>query len=113
MSELKPCPFCGGKYVQVRYIGGEWQEPSAFVSGYRGECCSCYAITAAYGTEAEAAAAWNTRHVETCRLPETYIDHGSIEYNGTTSWRLCSACGAEVLADPANYCPNCGRKVEG
>lgn len=48
----------------------------------------------------------------TCRLPETRIDHGSIEYNGTTSWRLCSACGAEVLADPANYCPNCGRKVE-
>lgn len=48
----------------------------------------------------------------TCRLPETRIDHGSIQYNGTTSWRLCSACGAEVLADPANFCPNCGRRVE-
>lgn len=48
---------------------------------------------------------------EDCKLPETRIDHGSIEYNGVTEWRRCSACGAEVLAYPAHYCPSCGRKV--
>jgi hypothetical protein len=47
----------------------------------------------------------------TCRIPETRIDHGSIEYNGMTAWRRCSACGAEVLASPPHYCPNCGRRV--
>lgn len=59
--DLKPCPFCGSKFTQVCYLGGKWQEPSAFDSGYRGECCDCGAITAAYATEAEAAEAWNTR----------------------------------------------------
>ena len=61
MSELKPCPFCGSEFTQVRYMGGEWQEPSAFSSGYRGECCDCGATTAACATEAAAAAAWNRR----------------------------------------------------
>lgn len=59
--ELLPCPFCGSKYTQVRYMGGKWQEPSAFDSGYRGECCDCGVITAAYGTADEAIAAWNHR----------------------------------------------------
>ena len=49
----------------------------------------------------------------TCTLPETRVDHGSIEYNGVTEWRKCSACGEEVLSYPAHYCPNCGRKVVG
>ena len=48
----------------------------------------------------------------TCNLPETRIDHGSIEYNGTTEWRRCSECGEEVMAYPARFCPNCGREVE-
>ena len=47
----------------------------------------------------------------TCTLPETRVDHGSIEYNGVTEWRKCSACGEEVLAYPTHFCPNCGRKV--
>lgn len=48
----------------------------------------------------------------TCTLPETCVDHGSIEYNGVTEWRECSACGEEVLAYPANFCPSCGRRVK-
>lgn len=63
-TTLLSCPFCGGEYVQVRYIGGKWQEPSAFDSGYRGECCDCGVITTACDTEAEAIAAWNTRASE-------------------------------------------------
>ena len=59
--ETLPCPFCSSEFTQVRYMGGEWQEQSAFSSGYRGECCDCGATTAAYDTEAEAVAAWNMR----------------------------------------------------
>lgn len=46
-----------------------------------------------------------------CELPTTCIDHGHIEYNGVAEWRKCSGCGREILAYPANFCPNCGRKV--
>ena len=60
-TTLLSCPFCGGEYAQVRYMGGKWQEPSAFDSGYRGECCDCGVITAACDTEAEAISAWNSR----------------------------------------------------
>lgn len=47
-----------------------------------------------------------------CELPTTCIDHGHIEYNGVTDWRKCSGCGREILAYPANFCPNCGRSVK-
>lgn len=107
--ELKSCPFCGGEYTQVRYIG--WESPSAFDSGYRAECCDCGVITAAYPTEAGAIAAWNTRHVETCRI----TSKGEPEYDVITRDYEFS-CGHTIawghVYEP-NYCPNCGRKVEG
>lgn len=59
--KTKHCPFCGSKYTQVRYMGFKRHEPSAFSNGYRGECCSCGATTAAYDTEADAMRAWNAR----------------------------------------------------
>lgn len=51
MSELKPCPFCGGE---------------AEIMGYRYDCkwiiCKkCMAETAAYETSEQAIAAWNRR----------------------------------------------------
>lgn len=114
MSEiLKPCPFCGSKYTQVRYIG--WKSPSAFDSGYRGECCYCGLITAAYHTEAEAIDAWNTRAERTCT--NTKMDG---------SYFMCSRCHAafDMLdweGEPViwvddipqfnSYCPHCGAKV--
>lgn len=114
MSELKPCPFCGGEYTQVRYIGGEWQEPSAFESGYRGECCSCHAITAAYDTEAEAAEAWNTRHVETCHDKNGFDE--SLGFECTVCRTMVDSYMQTTCSDKReqfHYCPNCGRKVEG
>lgn len=118
MGELKPCPFCGSKYTQVRYMGGKWQGPSAFSSGYRGECCGCYAVTAAYDTEAEAIDAWNTRVERTC-TNELRPDEGR------RNFFKCSACGCTVTdcedycvnvytSDGAvgwSYCPHCGARV--
>ena len=52
MTELLPCPFCGGE-AQVR---------GSFMDGFRVECCGlCFASTQRYRTEAEAIEAWNTR----------------------------------------------------
>lgn len=131
MTELKPCPFCGGKYTQVRYIG--WESPSAFDSGYRTECCDCGVITAAYPTEEEAAAAWNTRtdyhgyeqaaieawksikkwntrHVETCKLRELDALTQTLSMVNGCAWGECSECGC-LTPDDSTYCINCGRKV--
>jgi len=113
-TTLLPCPFCGGEYAQVRYMGGKWQEPSAFDSGYRGECCDCGAITAACDTEAEAIAAWNARAERTCEMELTELSSGSAYHD---VW-LCSACGEQVeqhtvmgKSEPPRYCPNCGARV--
>ena len=61
MSELKPCPFCGGRAtVKTRYIGygsiglGEHDE-------YRVVCKECRASNDEYRRESEAIAAWNRR----------------------------------------------------
>lgn len=122
MAEFKPCPFCGSEFTQVRYIG--WKSPCAFDSGYRGECCDCLAITAAYSTEAEAIAAWNTRAERTCR--NVCEEWGKTSFAGAGTSFCCSECGAHyvdcecyyaALADAdeehirTNYCPNCGAKV--
>ncbi len=61
MSELKPCPFCGGRTTaKTRYIGygslglGSHDE-------YRVVCQECRASSDEYRYEAEAIAAWNRR----------------------------------------------------
>lgn len=91
-EELKPCPFCGSEHTQVRYMGGKWQEQSAFSSGFRGECCDCGVI------EAEAARAWNARTERTC------------EYIGDEISGGCSVCRGWLDPDCA-YCPSCGSRV--
>lgn len=59
--ELKPCPFCGSKWTQVRWIGFKDAPPSGFTPGFRGECTDCGASTTSFWSEADAAEAWNMR----------------------------------------------------
>jgi Lar family restriction alleviation protein len=54
VSELKPCPFCGGEAVRT----------PQFCMGYMGDgvkCKRCGIQTAPLQTDAEAIAAWNRR----------------------------------------------------
>jgi len=58
MSELKPCPFCGGEaVVMIDGRSGKW----TFHHDGKPNCPAAYAHYASYETEAEAIAAWNTR----------------------------------------------------
>lgn len=57
MSELKCCPFCGGKAV-VQTYGSEGGRRGV---GYRVMCRKCYVITARKSDEGDAVRAWNTR----------------------------------------------------
>lgn len=60
MTELKPCPFCGSEWVQVRWIGFSYGA-SAYEPGYRGECADCFAMTRVFLNPEDAKEAWNRR----------------------------------------------------
>lgn len=103
MSELLPCPFCGGKPTAIETHPG------------RGElyCGKCDLVMCGDNakTPEELTQAWNTRHVETCRM--IYDEEASGDELWPTEAFHCSECGKWVYAGKPNYCPNCGRKVEG
>ena len=109
MSELKPCPFCGGE-ARIYMNDSDLDNILYYCMCTNDRGCNVLPITLDHYNEAEAAAAWNTRYVETCQW----------EYpqgvNGWVGYAVCSSCGErfdECVTDTAHYCPCCGRKVEG
>lgn len=95
MSDLKPCPFCGGE-ADMNDEGAECS-PDRFWA-----CCTnhkCFVEgTGVCATEEEVAQAWNARYERTCKPI----------CKGTSI--SCDACGSE-LHDPFRFCGGCGAKV--
>ena len=60
MSELKPCPFCGGK-AEVRMF----TSTLIFV-----QCKSCLSGTSAFSSEHEAVKVWNRRYTVLFRVKQ-------------------------------------------
>lgn len=95
MSELLPCPFCGGEANTVLRNADDWHV----------ECHDCAAKSGTYGFKKYAIEAWNTRAERTCRM---------YRRGTSTDNRECSECGASYRGDvlyPLNFCPSCGAKV--
>lgn len=105
MSELKPCPFCGGEADE--YEGDYGNGIYCMMCGAMvGEPIHLEYRTTKRVSIAEAIAAWNTRHVETCENMR--------EKFGYKRLFVCSECGVSFDPDcEINYCPSCGRKVVG
>ena len=108
MTELLPCPFCGGKaYTAIGQLQNEGH-------GYVVFCDSCH-VHQSYldRTEAEAIAAWNTRAERTCKPLDYTIGSYTHKAMEKDEWycqsAVCSACGEYIPI--MNYCPNCGAKV--
>ena len=115
MSDLLPCPFCGGEAHTI--------EPARYGKSW-GVRCECGAFLGFYFTEAEAVEAWNTRADSTCRNISKEWEKTSFAHAATSF--CCSECGAHYvdcesyyagLANQkeeqirTNYCPNCGARV--
>lgn len=59
MTDIKPCPFCGGEAETLKDFDcllSEWQ--------YYIQCKKCYSSSHLYKTDDEAIAAWNRRAKE-------------------------------------------------
>ena len=102
MTELKPCPFCGGEAVLS--LGGEhFTIP---------ECANCGAkLPAQYGQDRKTKAieAWNTR-AERCGY---WMRHDESDTWECPSCHACFDLDGDTPKDKyLNYCPVCGTKLE-
>lgn len=124
MDSLKPCPFCGGE-AHTRLGGGWWVYCSGCTCEIGFEGMDENGCWGSYGTEAEAAEAWNTRAAttigqvavevvptkRTCRLEPLNAFYTDLNGLNQTEWGVCSNCGTASPID-ATYCCKCGMKVE-
>lgn len=137
MSELLPCPFCGGsaKIAQCDDEGnvrGEEYESNPWSGlGYRivHESDDCPISTGEdgynliYDSREEAISHWNRRAERTCNV--VFRSH-KVSQTQTALVKSCSGCGFEFGTEIENtfpfevtinsisipnYCPNCGAKV--
>ena len=96
MSELKPCPFCGGEGK------GVYDD-----NGYMVECDKCHAdgpfASDRYYKDdfkRRAIEAWNARAERTCRMEDNGIE------------LCCSECDRRhEYDDEPDYCMGCGARV--
>ena len=113
MSELLPCPFCGGEAFVNDDPTGNGGKPH--MSGNVGlgrlwsvECDECGADAGFWQDRDVAIAAWNSRVERTCEFtPDGMMDD--------RLWYSCSNCGGYITTDYGmpSYCPHCGARTVG
>lgn len=103
MTELKPCPFCGGS-VHMTTVNND-DLPNKMHYFLCRSCCKKITLWSKSAdlnnAEAEAIEAWNTRAERTCTAVLAKSDYAS----------TCSECGAMLANWAMQYCPNCGARV--
>lgn len=130
MSELKPCPFCGGEAISFSEDDG-WTATGensyrAYAGCHNPECGIGFELfhigddlstdeddqpdgMHCYSLEQQAIAAWNTRAERTCHWEWSVFGSEPDTWEG---WN-CSVCGemGDELSEIPNFCPSCGAKV--
>lgn len=136
MTELKPCPFCGG----IANVMQDRHYPKWFVGCNDDNCLGFSGLGWLYGSKQQAIEAWNTRYEPTCHYcpdvtntafdeNDNEIETGEAHPDGCDY--SCSNCGNTMLGGDDggwfdetegeyggwdykprfNYCPHCGAKV--
>lgn len=111
MSELKPCPFCGGEAKLHYYKSGDFE-----LEVLHDDDCILTEIgdSVIFGSETfqYAVKAWNTRHERTCHVESSFLNDFSSEHE--CWWEFDLSCGHHVIGDminAPNYCEVCGARV--
>jgi Lar family restriction alleviation protein len=55
-TDIKPCPFCGSRKIDVEPV-----EIEGYNLGYQASCSQCSVSGSNYATEDDAISVWNTR----------------------------------------------------
>lgn len=132
MSELKPCPFCGGEAELHQSYDMDTNEVDGWFVWCNNKECECAPETREHFTEAEAIVAWNTRAERIYATGGIIAQAECRDVCASISEFTCSSCGFNCdltswisLFDgdsgrhrhhhfgTPNYCPNCGAKVVG
>ena len=110
MSELKPCPFCGGDaelHSDYSSESGDWYVIDCLNNGcMRSERSAWDGQQVSTGwrkTESEATEAWNTRYERTCQMTRL-MSVGRTDF-------MCDQCHHCTCYTKPNFCPTCGAKV--
>lgn len=115
-NELKPCPFCGNKYLWLEDIGIRG------TARYYVICTTCGAKSNFEKTPEEAMKKWNERGEQTCSI--TDLNSGEVaDYECREHIKHCESChhdfgyvlynedGDTWMDEQPRFCPNCGAKV--
>ena len=105
MSELKPCPFCGGE-ADIS-DEGTGTEPFRYWVYCPNNACFVEG-TAAYATEAEAIEAWNTRADDNDEAVTCFNCGAQIDMLGMFTPLAKSSV---LYRHYATYCPACGERL--
>ena len=96
MSDLKPCPFCGGE-ARLTYSTDNHRKP--YVTCDTPRCPGCNTYQWHYNTESEAIEAWNHRAERTVKPKKGAYD------------LIRCDCGMPVSSN-YDYCPKCKAKLD-
>lgn len=89
--ELKPCPFCGSRDVEMFDAGGD---PYSFSMLYV-HCNNCNADSKMCDSIDDAVAAWNRRAIDVDALREVVAEIEDADVDGSCDWaeRIRQAVG--------------------
>lgn len=123
MSELKPCPCCGGEAVTITMITG---------SANKTRCINCGLQTLIYYDPGESQEKWNQRIEVQKDAPGKWTIERINEHELNFKMKVyqpiykCSACGritesylrfdTPIMPEDADFpyfCPNCGADMRG
>ena len=112
MTELKPCPFCGGTpYMAQNYLGQKHVRCPECGACVWGRDTDDWSIGKMGEKQAEksAAEAWNRR--AKMKISKWIPEKSYSPRNETGILYVCLECGAGYEYK-TNFCPSCGAKME-
>lgn len=111
MTELLPCPFCGGE-ADVHYFAHDDSECTVMCSNPNCRASvsarSCGSMTTAYN---RARKLWNRRAERTCNVESSHVEQEIGDYSYLEVELSCGHAFTWDDGTPPDYCPDCGARV--